>query len=1350
MKWGLGVFLVVVLAFPAFVPAGGQPPPAPPSGPWTEAVLGDDGLPSSDQGNHMRLLMRVDLPPAFRGATNIPVSYVLDLETHLAGVYPVDHAGDLRGFNLDLHAFRMVEVDQNSQPVQHDGQTKRVPVMVLAGGNAQPFNASTNPVVTLQWIMDGATTDTRWFYLYFDATHNGHKTAQNNNQALSLAASSTGPGRGTTLYIPPLHRHPGSDPRVIAVTKMQEGDIPVQFTLYDRGLPVGQTTTRSIDGGIGATTRYSYHDLFGGSADGHDALLVRAVDAQGDPSGFITAEVTSRVNTVTSAFTPGSSTLFLPSLDGGYLGARFSETPSVAATWYAFCPPASAQDCKTSDGLGDRNIQPGEFGTFQATANVAKMLTSDRPVAVQRVSDQPTAQMHGLTPWPPLDGPVQASRFAGVALNAQSGLGRDQDDHLSILSMQPGTSLHVKDLSGSRITLADAWQPGLGLFTEQGYGWGTGWDRSWRLESDPGAFPTHESGPVRIRDTTNFGGMAVASGHVADPTQFSAMLPLQSRDGGLHYEAILPPSDQAAIGQVVVFTPHAGTTFTATGHTLDGAPIAGAIVHGGPTQAHQMITLGGGLMSAGWWRIAADKPVLAAWVNEDQAPLAGLALATTQAASVQVVQAEVIGPMFDMTAPDLVKAIPGRVAKFPVDFTLHGRNVTGASINDQVTLDIRVPAGWPSAQIFPGNQIGFAQDGTAQAQISVTVPPGVDPESGGTIRLTARSQLEPRLVLRSQTFLDFETQRGVLVTADNTTVSLQKLVDQGQNATYYVEVINTGTAPDAFDVKISSPDPAWDLQITCLWDEGACPTPQQDVIEGRTPTLGQEESATFILEAGQAGPSSDAARLVTFVVANSTSVTSGVKLVTAVASDRSILTHVVDPTRFVAPGSHTTFNVTVTNAADVAEEVAIEPGGFRPGGWPSPDIDVLQHGASTPRPLDSFPDGRVSIPAGSSIQLIVRQAVPEGSLPFSFGLDRLTIEITDRDIVVPKQDVELRVITAVVRGFEAAAPVQALAIAPGTSAQMALNLRSVANVDQVVEIASEVAGTWGDAWVISDASGNTTPWKVDLGAGQEKTIAVNIEAPRQATPSSAQPTWLTMRLSAAEIDQDEIRIPVEVPNAPGAEVSKDPVVVSRGRIDEIHLGLNNTGNVPLRIRVEWSGIPAWWSPGDEVDLGVGESASVATRFDIPTSAEGGPRDALVRLVAQGAGTVLEAPVVLHVGRPALDAVATDMRILGNGLAVCEVTITNAGEDSAYDIRAVLVDDNELDAVTVHQLHPGNSSVIDLVGPARTAWDVVVTSADDPQGSALVCLLPETQDRRLPFPAFFALPVLAWLARRRMT
>lgn len=1308
------------------LPARAETPPVS-AAPWTEGPVADDasdpvppGMPFDD-GRHMRIHLRVDVPDDLGGARDIPVTHTLDVAKALSSSekawpapYPSLSTGQLLGFELDLDSLTLVEVDPETLHPLHTeaGQAQREALMVFPGSfeDPRPFDARSNPVVTLQWVLRGASEDERHYMLYLDSLHNGRKTpATVPEDALAAVASSTGPGRGDRLYVP-LHGDLGvqasQDPRAIRVTNTGGGDTEVTVTLYDRfGLPQAQPTASGTLHGLGYTREFRLPLSYAGSA----AL----VEAEG---GLVTAEASSDITS--SQYVAGSGRAFLAAADGGFTGQTFAETPAHATRWLVFCPtvPANTGDCRVSlDGGGAQTVKRNDFHAFDVAAGQPTVLEAlEGEVAVQRVPPSGTPGQLAPSLWPPMDGPIASSLFMGHSLSEDEST----RDKLLLMPAQPATSLSVRSMVGARDLLADRLDVGgPGLFTDSaGNGWGTTWGRDWRIGSEP---RDHEDGPARLQ-VLGGGRATVASGQATDVSTFSALVPLQSPDGGLLHQFALPSDNRGVpLGRLVLFSPHSGTNVVVSGVTASGDPFC--CLERLSLQADQFVS--DLVTEAGWWTVEADRPVVLAWTHVGSDPMSGFAPAVTDALDVEVVSAQHTGFLFDVRPDQSFKTVrPGTSAEFVVQVENLARTVGGERVRDRVQLEARVPQGWPTPEVSPSvlDLGSTAADGSGVATVKVHVPapPVIDPTDGGaTVTLTASSANEPRLRISQGLGINYLLQRGVQVTANGSPLDAEIGVAPDENATYRVLVTNTGSVRDRFHIEHSLASSGWTMEVLCALDGFKTPDCSE---EGSmtTPLLDPQQSMEFVFTIGP-GADVTTSRLPTVFLATSQSDPSkkaSIRLITLIATDRSLTITAEDPNRVVPPGTSTTFNLTLTNSADLDEELALRVEPLLPDAWNPPEVEVLLVDADERVPLDAL-GGVVPVPRNSHVDVWIRQEVPAGAPPHLLGLDRVVAD-SRLTASAPRVTAELRTIVEEVRGFDAAASPPRLAAVPGEEIRFDVTYTSRGNGDQNLTVLP--APHAGTAWEFTDGDGRPPPWELALPAGGQASLSVAARVPADAPPLAA---GLLLDLRSTVKAHPTIPVPVllDVAREPAIGAPEGTLVLLPGRDNAATAAVTNLGNVPLDVEARWDGLP-WEVEPVRAHLPTGASRDLEFTIPLPAPVDASAVPTTARLTVSDAdGATSETREwVVRVAQPRLEAEVTDISGLDGGGRVFHVDVRNVGDTAAHGVVVELLDGKRvLDAVRIDAVPPGGSHVANLA--TRDDGDPVVRirAEHEPAGFAAV-------------------------------
>ncbi|HUR63647.1 MAG TPA: hypothetical protein VM241_04110, partial [Candidatus Thermoplasmatota archaeon] len=1149
--------------------------------PWDDGAPVVGGLPDAQSGRHFRVQLDVEPKPGLDGLRDLSAFVALDLTELLrqAG-YPTTLAGTqarLSGFTLDLGSFLLREVAGDGTAVG-----AFLPVQVLPDGAA--FNATTNPLVDVTWIVPGASAGARHFHLYFDSLENGHRTPRSFSAAeLAPLAAAIGPGRATRLYVPlpPLSGSQGeAEARRVRVTNLATVPATVQVFEYTQaGLPRSSPTTTLTLGGLGDMKEYVLGNK-GLEASTGGVLLVA--------SSPVTAEALL-VPSSEPRFMTGD---FVPSADGGFVGASFvANVPPAAAPelWTLYCPRASAGTLPSgAAGCVVRNGPAIAAGgaTQQSVGPGPVTLAADQgKIAVQRVGQ-------GLADWPAMDGPGVASSFLGHA-NAKDAL---------LVSVTKNVCLNVVSLGRGNPSLANDSQR---LCVERGSrqerpNWGTTWARTWETGG------VHEGGAVAIqgKDTRRvpLGGIRIVSGSVPDSDDFSSLVTPQSPDGGFTYDFFVPQTAQGqGLGQLVLFSPFGGTVGTAS---LEGGPT----IAFGPLSKDQRRDIGAGL-PGGLWHIHADHPVLLAWLKKGAFSFGGPVPGILEASTVTASHPQFAGFAIGLgTATPIQQAKAGDGVRFSLDVRNLARDVTGRPLADTGALTVLgAPPGWLATLSSSGVALDAEGAGAAKTvDLQVQVPASAAQEAGATFVVRAQTHgFHADQLLR----INLVVSRIVSVTADGERSQLDDAIAAGDSPTYLIQVINRGTVRDAYDLRLSVPGGGWTRTFVPAI-EGGNPA--------ITPPLEPGGNATYYLTVTPPpGAAARGARLVTILQAVSTSdstVQAAVRVTTSISVNRAFSVQVKDPVRNVAPGGNTTFLVQVKNDSDAPQELNVQVVSAKPGAWQNATVTWLEKRKVVP------PNGNVTMDIQGNITLAVTRAVPAGAAPLTSAIDLLRLR-DNLDHQAAGSDTRLHTIAARVAGFTATVPTPPTAI-PGQKVALSLALRSTSNVNQVLNVTARLP-QGGGPWSLLDANGRAPPWTVQLAAGRLTTLALSLQVPANAPPSGVALSNLTLVATGAGAAVRTIPVVLSVPSNLAVSVEAATLVLGAGHPADADAVLRNQGNLATRVTLTWVGLPPGWDVGaTEVELPVNATLRVPLLVDVPSAAAPGRTAVTLEAHEAGSGVLL--------------------------------------------------------------------------------------------------------------------------------
>ncbi len=1266
-----------------------------------------------------RVTLEVPVPEGMEGVRDLPVQRVLNLAETLASAgYPsrslTSGASLLQGFELDLDSFTLWELTAQGP--------RRLPVLVSPGG--PEFDPSSHPVVLVSWVMDGEAAAKRTFQLYFNSVYNPSSEAVGavDSALQSTLAASVGPGRGNRLFVP-LHDLPGaqgslSEQRKVWITNLFPGSNEVKLYEYRFGMPdLREPVAVKTLVGAGAVYAYTLGNFGVRSSEGGvyiEADRPVVAEARSAADGF-------------------KANLFIPSVDGGYIGRAFrAANLGPSESWAVHCPVALAvalspgKGCKMAlNGGALQTVGAGETLTLTVPGNAAVgslLEVTAGQVMVQRIGS-------GMAAWPAIDGPSFASSFMGWA-GAQDAL---------LVSSPDGSCIMVQSLAGSRPPLTDSKQNklclGAGTLADSMYAWGSGWDRDWERVGS-----AHSAGAASLQGyglqdgpSMPHGPLTVASGPLADSVTFSSLVVPQSSDGGFEYLVHVPSARSnpgVALGKIVIYGIFAGTAGEAV-RVEDGDRIPL-----GPLRALERLDLGSQeLQGAGTWRISMDQPVLVAWLKRGTGDFAGPVPAFTSGGQIDVAGAAYVGPALGVAAAEpIVQKHPGDSVSFRVAVENRGRTLSGQALRDRVTLEvIGEPAGWPQATVVPSTlDMAGGQAEPANVTVSIDIPADANVSAGGvSLTVIARSGNNPSLAVDEALRINYLVKRVVDVKVDSQDVEARQELPLGGTARYLITVTNKGSAPDSYGLAISPPGSAWDYTLPpglgYTWSTG-------------TLAPGQSETVPLQVWPLQQGAAPAQITNVRAISASDRSVFDTVRIVTAVGVERSFRAEADEPDQAVGPGQSAQFLVRIHNEADVNEELYVEVLPDLPGAdWSTAGVWWVR-GPGEEVPLDAV-NHVIPIEPQSVATLRVLRPVPATAPPLSLAQDTLRL----RSTAVAESagtDLHLRTVVARIAGFQATLVADGEVVRPGSTIELNLTLSSTGNDVQELRI-SPVLPAQGSPWVLS-ADGSLPPWNLTLPAHGKASLGLALQVPADAPPRAQAPSLLALSVATRGANASVVPLLLNVQEHRALEAATRMLNVSAGWTHVVEAQVRNLGNVAVLVQPILDGLaPGWDAQAEEALIGVGATVHLPIRLTVPLEAAAATLASLQVLDVATGRSLATAPWTLRIGHPSLQAEAMPAVDLLQGRAY-RIRVSNTGDAPAYNVTLELIQSGKVvDRFQVAQILPGASHVAALVGPAGTGLEVEVTAAHDPQGRLIAAVLP-TQDvagRSQGLPSL-PLPVLA--------
>lgn len=1316
----LALLLAWLVAFPlaALPPEAAAQAEAPPE--WW-------GSTDPKAGYHLRIPVTVTNPTSTTSPNPLTlqdpvVRLDLDLARHLkAAGWPTSATGSPKGFSLDMESIRVVAMTNlkspgsgnDGKPLIYDptaaGDNRYVAPStafegLLADGSAAPFNAESNPAVTVFFRIQGTLEPTRqgtsqgqrWFYVYFDSIRNpGHDTPPPVGPEAGAIRSLHwgGPGTLTYGYIPPV----GED---------ELGKVSVV------GLHAGTTYTIEVDNG-----GFAAYPGLSNLAIGANQVQLRTLPSLEGGTPF-----RIRSNFPLLAFAESKG--FVPSLEGGFAGRQFLFQAGDLSAYFADAGTKAGSTIRVEPLAGGTtqvmhvadasNPQPytlgawaseradGNCGPAGMPANALKLepgklykaTVTGGPVLLQQGT--PAALMQA----PALDGGPVGQDFASVLHETtfKGGAGCAADPRNRDWAMA-GTALGSAKLlvSGSDVQRALPQAPqALGPFSDgrnaknRPAQWTSSPD-AWLFtgEAGPGSIPT-VAGALGGEDGRRFMGFGEA-------VVF-----------GLYPETKV---------QVQVIRTNSGTT--ARSEALGEGDVL-RISNEGTDRVVSYV-------------VSADRPLAVYAARERPGFLASRPMDLAGLTGRLEFRGFALG--LQVTPPER-SALPGKPVQYTLTISNLARSATGAGQEDVVDLTVAGPGeGWQAT--LNKEFVGIAANGVQTAILTVTPPTAAQARDQAVFMVTATSRGNPTTQVSEKATAYLKSSYGVGLWFDVAgggkaqTQVIQPKENVSNMAHFTLVVRNEGTVDDRILLSTGAPLPGWSFLL--LDDEEDVAVEAFD--------LPPDQSATFRLRV--TAPNISDGALTTAVTAQSVSENASFDRATAttkVTAPSDIEARVWPMSALVAPGQEGVFTLTLTNVGKGSAQLVFENATSAPEGWPVPHTFFIDPSGQR------LPLTTLSLTAGESglvnVALGVPKATPAGEtaqlrLAARSNETTLAFEVFPVVVAMAVHDIRLEGPT----GFDMPAGASLL--------NATLQLANHGNVNETLRL---VAGSMPAGWTIE------APDNVSVLPGETVSVSVRLEAGRATAAGRYN---LTLVAIAADGTFHDLNLTASVQRAGAASAAlKGDSEAQPGRAVAVPIPVENTANTQLVVRIQAAeGEPWQVADSTPVTLEPGEKRMLDVVLLVPLSAPDGESTHKVRLsfspTTPGlAGFERTVDLAIAVDRPVLRILSHQAAFTPGGRLVTLV-VANEGSRTAHEVVLELASAGELrDRQRLDSLPANATAVISLLdSEGRGRLEVTL----DPDGVVasppLAPLVVATDDKDAPAPAFTiattALLALAALLRRRI-
>jgi uncharacterized membrane protein len=1341
------------------------------------------------EGYHFRVALTVRNNHAFP-VTNAPAFVELDIAERLTDAGWISKAqGDrdvLKSFKLDAASFRVVEVTDllpaSSGPSHgrtitydaafSDGAERRyeVPSQVLPGAlraaKSRPFDAATNPVVTIIWRVEGTlqpfatSSQERSFVVYFDSTQNGEKNPSTHADQRGGGALDAlfWTGQGLTLYgnvapaatevgtvrVIPLHDSTSVSIRTLSEAgTFQPVSPPAGYPSYPVTMSAFRPQELFVASGRSAVFRVdaskpviAFVDGTGfvpstqGALTGTDFVfpLNQPQGWEQDSIYFVATGTNETIVKVRPVTGPGEFTFTMNSIDNprpNTVGARAGLFNGPAGTGACFVRnPNEPSPLLTSPGY------------YRA------VVTKGDPVLLQIASSRGMSQV-----------PSALGAPSGTTFHADLGWTDLSFNHLGANPQCNDTTrtgsfiaTSIGDASEIRAT-NDQWQ---------GQVYPLGRDPS-RLPPPaiigpmPAGYDGPQASPLLDRPVTFAGSRPFAL--------FAGIFPpitgvdLVSRTFG--YPDMLPVRE--ATGTPPIQGPVGGADFARTFATFGPSTIV-ALFNGTSVEADLQFTGSGrsavsGLLGANGIlslddrdetdqlhgvRVDSNLPLIVIPRNERSAALAAVPAfldaiprdAEFRGHLVKISSRSGLNPVTDST-------LPGVAINYTLDVTNLGHGIGGANLPDTIQIATTAPSGWTARVDRQSLFLQTAQ--SAQVQVTVVPPPNLNPGAIGQVTVRAQSGGNPNMADDIELVTLIKRSFGVGLWFDqvgNPQRTRTQFASRTAEATYTMVVKNTGAVTDTIRLTVTDPgEPGWDVRLR---------------------TVGGATVDRFLLEAGKTAkfvlaittsPTTPDATIISAVTAQSVSEPAAQDQLVAITKLRSpsnVQLTTPDTSLLVLPGDTAFFPIILKNTGAGSAELVFSTQNVADPGWNLTGVVT--------RDDDGEPGANItelSLAPGQTAPLWFAATPNITSLAGSFAQSQISVRVAGTTQTL--EAILQATVFALHKVDAAMPPLPLLARTGSTNLSATVRLTNNGNLNETLTIrASDLPAGWQ----------LVAPTTLSVARGASQDLVVKLVLPTTAAPATYN---VTIGLEAEDGNVTFLKLPTVVGAlASAGTIGAESLLGRPGRWTATTFPVRNDGNVPIRVEISSRADEPWrWdSPHTSVVLPPGAQISLAIAFFVPPDAPDGSSQHAVGLALKPqdptAPTMQRGLVAtIAVARPDL-AISDAEAFKGPAGLLVRTVVRNLGPRAADNVSVELqLDDRIVDAVMLDEIPAGASGNVTLLvadGQTGTLRVLVdrgdsVVEKDETNNAKAVGPVAAAKESPAPGAALVAL-ALAWIATRR--
>ncbi|MCA1812320.1 MAG: hypothetical protein LC624_00020 [Halobacteriales archaeon] len=1269
-------------------------------------------------GNHVRnypALVEVDFTEAIRQAG--PEGFG----------WPKDAQGRLSSFTLDADSVRVVEhdrfkgcplaVDRTTQDLRCGVTSDRPEDLLVAAtfapglwANVQPdrdpaFDASRNAVGTLQFAVRGEFGAPRLFFVYFDILQNGHKAPA------SYPARDAGIVQGTHFirsgtdilgYAPATM---ATGPGVLLAQPLYDNTTVAIYKYVSRGVEPAlmvQATMNALDSDTNGQAGPCPSTSFKGTV---------CLDVPQAQPFFFRVVASKPVVVALKSVDGAKGATWYPAKDGGLSGTEFlfrtaqdSEAGGAATPLYILSPSGAASVGWSGDANGFANVDGvGRIGSFGSGDRIH--LFASKPVMV--VGTGIGADI-GLPAVGPFGATVDAQLYTVV------------NEDLTIVDTNRPTTLQI----ASPIGIPDdpnaleaeplAANASNALYHRCACSASPDYiGKAWRIQAkDDGALLWAKSNEAGIFPVGGKLGMS-----------FDLSLQQEHSEG----TTITNDKNDARETRVIVMGLYNGTRVVIR-DAKTGVERANTTMG-----LHDWLDKQSGgtpYLPYGSWHVEATKPVAAYFYGPGKTvdpPFATYYVAKTE----PPLQAQGAGEFhgFAVGWKDKVATAsvgPGERVRLKLSLVNLGRAVGAQPLSD--TFDITREVSKPGNATDPAVDLSPARWGEVPSfqGRDVTLAVGVPPDAAtGTVyevNVTATSLGNPNfrdvahVVITVQIRYEF-TMRFL----ESNGTSLQKIIKPGSTTCLDVEVVNTGTGDMHLDLEAS---PVRFLDFTAGLVQqfsGACaPGAGTSVIDsdGRPGApLSLARGARTVLTLVVTAPNDN--KPLPFEVEvqgtaeEDASVRQQVSAVVLINVEAKIKLTAEDDTSLVLPGANATYHMRIDNLGDVETPITYGTTGLVPNGWNVSFLDApgsLKARGAVDALGNSLDHAEFVVNVTAARDAPVALVVPVNVVATS------AVVIETGDTVKSFRQSDSAKVTAIVgNNFTLAQPDFApISINPGEPFPLTYEMRSAANGPFTLRVA---AGALPVNWTLAvEEPANST----FLRPGDRVTVRLNITPPR-ATEAGVYALGVVLAANDTFTQGADVRnFTILVRKTAGFKVDLgvDQLLFAPGGHRELTLGVVNTGNLPVKLRLVASapgGYGARFPDSSVADLQPGEETKLRMLVDAPST----PAETAqpVKVTATDALSNRQAEFSVPAVTARLDLIVSNLVLATQSFAVGQpavaaVSVQNRGTIPANNVGlGLIVNGKGVRDEALRTLPPGEARTVTVAWTVDEAPRTVAVQID---------------------------------------